>query len=180
MNRIIILIISLVVVGCCSENKHPNNGLNGDVKMLTEHSISIKYDSLNYPIRDTLTIIKKFYNNRNQIIEQNEDILFSEEKMDITYEYNRCNSLQKERVKMSFDSTAFEINHLYKNSLREKSISESTRDHMYFKQIGLNEYDSDENVTKSSISQIFVNLKNGDTIKNSVQIDEYNKNGIAI
>jgi len=177
MNKLKIIIILLLFTCCCGDTELLDHGLNGNVKMLTEYNITIKYDSLNSPIRDTLSVTKKYYNDRGQIIERNQNIIFPDEiiKMDITYEYNGCNRLQKERVKMSFDSIATEVNYIYKNSVVEKTIAESTRDSIYFKQIGLNQYDANKKLTESSISQIFINLKTVDTIQNSLQIDKYDE-----
>lgn len=178
MNKLTFIIVSLLLIGCCGENELPHRGLKGNVKKLTEYKITVKYDSLNKPIRDTLTVARKYYNDKNQIIELNQKFLFADETMDISYEYNRCNRLQKERVKMSFDSTWVNIDYAYRKSLLEKTISKSSRDSIIFNQIGLNQYDDDNKLIESTLSQIFVDLKSGDTIKNSLQIDKYNKSGI--
>jgi hypothetical protein len=98
--------------------------------------------------------------------------------MDITYEYNACNQLQKERVKMSFDSIWVAIDYFYTKTLLEKTIAKSIRDSINFNQNGFNYYDADKNLTESTLSQTFVDLRNGDTLKNSLEIEEYANNGI--
>jgi hypothetical protein len=163
-------------MSCCDKNEISDSGLKGNVKMMTEYNVVVKYDSLNNLTLDTLSTIKRLYNDRNQIIQRNQVYTFSDETIDITYEYNRCNRLKKERVKMSFDSVTVDVDYIYKGSLLDKTISESSRDSITFKQIGLNYYSSDERLTKSTTSQLFINQKDGDTIKNSLQIDIYNEN----
>ena len=174
MNKLQTFIISLLLIGCCGETELPESGLKGEVKMLTEYNVRIIYDSINNPIRDTLSVVKRFYNERNQIIERNQVYTFSDETMDITYEYNRCNRLEKEQVKMSFDSSAVDVDYIYKGSQLDKTISESSRDSITFKQIGLYYYNAEEKLTKITTSQLFIDLKEGDTIKNSLQTDNYN------
>ena len=175
MNKLLLFTISLLLIGCCGETELPNSELKGNVKMLTEYNIVVKYDSLNNSILDTLSVVKREYNNLNQIIERNQVYTFTDETMDITYEYSRCKKLQKERVKMSFDSNAVDVNYIYKGSQLDKTISESSRDSITFKQIGLYYYNAEEKLTKITTSQLFIDLKEGDTIKNSLQTDNYNE-----
>jgi hypothetical protein len=52
--------------------------------------------------------------------------------MDITCQYNRCNRLEKGQVKMSFDISAVDVDYVYKGSLLNKTISESSRDSITF------------------------------------------------
>ena len=177
MNRLLIFIIYLLLVSCCNESELIKSGLNGKVKMLTEYDISVKSDSMNILILDTLSTVEKHYNDLNQIVERNQKYSFVEETMDITYEYNRCDQIQKENVKMSFNDDAMVVNYIYENSLNKKSITESIKDSISFIQIGLNKYDANKKIIESTLSQIFVDLKNNDTIKNSIQIDKYDKNG---
>jgi hypothetical protein len=179
MNKLLTFIILLLLIGCCGETDLPDNGLKGNVKMLTEYNIIVKFDTLNNAIPDTLSVVKKFYNELNQIIERNQEYSFAEETMDITYEYNRCNRLKKERVKMSFDSVAIDVDYIYKGSLLEKTVSVSSRDSITFEQISLNQYNSDNNLSESSISQLFIDKKTGDTLKNSLQVDKYDENGLV-
>ncbi len=179
MNKLLTFIILLLLIGCCSETVLVDNGLNGEVKMLTEYNISVKSDSLNNLILDTLSTVKKYYNDLNQIVERNQEYSFVDETMDITFEYNRCNQIQRENVKMSFDSTTMVLNYIYENSLNKKSIAESIKDSVHFKQIRLNKYDTNKMLTESTLSQVFVDLKNNDTIKNSIQIDKYGENGLV-
>ena len=148
--------------------------------MLTEYNVRIVYDSINNPIRDTISVVKRNYNDRNQIVERNEDFTFSDETMNITYEYNRCNRLEKERVKMSFDSSVVDVDYIYKGSLLKQTISESSRDSITFEQIGLYKYNTDKKLIENSTAQLFIDLKTGDTIKNSLQIDKYNQNEVVI
>ena len=61
MNKFQAFIISLILIGCCGETELPENGLKGDVKMLTEYNARIIYDSINNPIRDTISVVKRYY-----------------------------------------------------------------------------------------------------------------------
>jgi|TARA_B110000908_G_C10121295_1_gene387729 hypothetical protein len=180
MNKLLTFIISLLLIGCCGETELPESGLKGEVKMLTEYNVRIINDSINNPIRDTLSVVKRYYNERNQIIERNQVYTFTDETMDIIYEYNRCNRLEKEQVKMSFDSSAVDVDYIYKGSLLNKTISESSRDSITFEQIGLYKYNSDKKLIENSVAQLFIDLKTGDTIKNSLQIDKYNQNEVVM
>lgn len=180
MKKSLTFIILSLLIGCCGENDLPESRLKGDVKMLTEYNVSVKYDSLNTKILDTLSVIKKYYNERNQIVEQNINYVFSDESMDITYTYNSCKRLKKERVKMSFDSNTIDVNYMYKGSLLVKSISESARDSTTLRQIGAYHYNSNRRLIKNSLSQLIIDLKTGDTIKNSLQTDNYNEKGLVM
>lgn len=177
MNKSLIPIISLIIIGCCKETDIANSGLNGKVKMLTQYNVSVKSDSMNSLILDTLFTVKKYYNDLNQIVERNQKYSFVDQTMDITYEYNRCNQIQRENVNMSFNSDAMVVNYIYENSLNKKSIAESITDSISFIQIGLNKFDANKEIIESTLSQIFVDLKNNDTIKNSIQVDKYDKDG---
>ena len=174
MKKLNVFIIVLLITACCDEVETPKDALYGDVKMYTEYNILIEYDSLNKSISDTISIQKAFFNEKNQIIRSTQELLTGEAKLDIVYEYNRCNQLQKEIVKTSADSIPFEVNYLYKNSLLTRTISESTNDGVLFQQQSSYIYDHNKLLSNRSITQLFIDEKTGDTIKNSVISDSYN------
>ncbi|WP_121667166.1 hypothetical protein [Mesonia aquimarina] len=176
MNKILLIgICSLFLIGCCHKSVSPKSRLNGNVKKITEHLITNRYNSNDKVIRDTLYITEKLYNQQNQIIELDQDILFDNENMHITYIYDRCGKLKKEHVKMSFQESGFDVFYIYKNSLLHKITTKSIEDSLKFVQMSLNEYDINSKLIKSTTSQTLFNLKSRDTIKNSVQTDFFNE-----
>ena len=166
-----------ILIGCCGEIEPQESELKGDVKMLTEYNISVKYDLLNNQVRDTVSVVRKYYNELNQIVKLNQNYIFSDETMDITYSYNSCKRLKKEQIKMSFESNTFDVDYIYKGSSLIKTISESARDSTIFKQIEVYHYNADKKLIKNSISQLYIDSNTGDTIKNSLQTDNYNAKG---
>lgn len=166
-----------ILFGCCGVIEQQESELKGNVKILTEYNISVKYDSLNNQIRDTLYVVRKHYNELNQIVKLNQNYIFSGQTMDITYSYNSCKRLKKEQVKMSFESNTFDVAYIYKGSSLIKTIAESATDSTIFKQIGVYHYNADKKLIKNSLSQLFINSNKGDTIKNSLQTDYYNAKG---
>lgn len=66
---------------------------------------------------------------------------------------------------MSFDISAVDVDYVYKGSLLNKTISESSRDSITFQQIDLYKYNSDKKLIQNSVAQLFIDLKTGDTIK---------------
>ena len=153
MKKLSVFIIFLLITACCGEVKTPKDALYGDVNMYTEYNILIEYDSLNNSISDTISIQKAFFNEKNQIIGSTQELLTGGAKIDILYEYNRCNQLQKETVKTSADSIPFEVNYIYKNSLLARTISESTNDGVLFQQEGSYIYYRNNLLSNRSITQ---------------------------
>lgn len=180
MNKRVLFLIYILFTSCCGKTDIIKSEFNGNVKTLTERMISIRYDSNNNFIKDTLTETKKKYNDKNQILKLSQKILFANETMDIIYTYNRCNKIQKESVKMSFDSTIVVVDYVYENFMLVKSIAKTTKDSVHFEQIGLNEYDENKILIKSSLSQIDIDLKSNDTIKNNLQVNKHDKKGLVM
>lgn len=177
MKNLLKFTLFFILIGCCGQIEQQEIGLKGDVKMLTEYNSSVKYDSLNNQIRDTLSVVRKYYNELNQIVKLNQNYIFSGQTMDITYIYNSYKRLKKEQVKMSFESDTLDVDYIYKGSSLIKTISESVRDSTIFKQIGVYHYNADKKMIKNSLSQLSIDLKTGDTIKSSLQTDYYNAKG---
>lgn len=176
MKKQLIFLLPFLALGCCDNYEVPNSEFNSNVKMIIEHSIKVEYDSTNSLIKDTLTRTEKKYNKNNQIVELNQRTLFDNETMDIEYEYNRCNRLLRESINLSFyDKMKTVIDYNYDTPHEVKSVGETKWDSLYFKQIGIDKYDADNRLMHSSISQIFVDLVNNDTVENSLQVDRYNK-----
>lgn len=173
MNILKIFTLSLLFGSCCGETELPKNGLNGDIKFITEFTIDNKKDLLNNIIRDTLFVNKKAYNKRNQIIKWNQKMVFLDDSMDITYHYNRCNRLMKERVKLVSDSLTFDVDYFYKNSLPVNFFSEIIKDSMIHRHTGINQYDSNNRLTESILTHISLDRNTGDTITNQLQIEKY-------
>ena len=68
MNRLLIILFSIFLIGCCNEPKLLNNGLTKSVSQITEYTIKVENDSLNNKVQDTLVITEKKYNENDQII----------------------------------------------------------------------------------------------------------------
>ena len=83
MNRLLILLFSIFLIGCCNESKLLNNGLTQKATQITEYTMKVENDSLNNQIQDTLVITEKKYNENDQIISRHQRNLFANETMDI-------------------------------------------------------------------------------------------------
>ena len=178
MNKLLLFIFSILIISCSNENKATKNGLRGNVKFVTEYDINVAYDSLNKASIDTLTIIKRTYNNKNQIIKRNQTYTFQEESMTILYEYNSFDELDKERVKMSFTNDTLDVNYIYKGLILEKTIAKSFLDSIEFNHIGLYYYNKNKKLIKNTFSQLAINLKENDTLTNSLQTEYFNEKEI--
>lgn len=180
MPKLLIFTLLTLLTGTCKNNTLPSNHLKGNVEMITEYKINIEHDSLNRPARDTLSIIKKSYNNQNKIVHRSQTYTFSNDTTDITFSYDANGRLEQELVKLSFNTNAIEVNYIYRDSLLDRSISKSMRDSVSYTQIQLYKYNNDKELTQTLTSQLFVNLRTRDTITNSLQIDIYDKNELII
>jgi hypothetical protein len=175
MNRLLILLVSIFLIGCCNQPKLLNNGLTKRAAQITEYSIKVEKDSLNNIIKDTLVITEKKYNDNSQITKRVQQNLFENDSMEIKYEYNENNKIQREIVKLSNDSLKFIVDYFYKDTLLYKSYSETENNMFRFKQIEEYEYKSDKSLKQKSLSQEFIDSETDDTLKNTVEISKYNK-----
>lgn len=180
MNRLFILLFSILLIGCCREPKLLNNGLTKSASQLTEYTILIKRDSVNNETRDTLMIRNKFYNNNNQIISLHQKTLFDNVKVEIEYSYNELKKIKKEVVKMSTETLPFSVDYIYKDTLLYQSKAIVNYSNEKFEQIETYYYRKNNSKNKSVSSQIFIDLESSDTIRNSVSTAYFNKNEIAI
>ncbi|TXD80606.1 hypothetical protein ESY86_20400 [Subsaximicrobium wynnwilliamsii] len=174
MNRLLILLFSISLIGCCNEPKLLNNGLTQKTTQITEYTIEVKNDSLNNKIQDTLVITEKKYNENDQIISRHQRNLFADETMDIEFIYNNDKNVKREIVTLSNDSSNFIVDYLYKDTLLIETKSESKNDIFQFKQIGGYKYNSDNELKESSIKQIYIDVETNDTITNTLEISKYN------
>jgi hypothetical protein len=125
---------------------------------------------------DSISITQKYYNFKNQIIERKQKMIFDGQEMNIKYDYDRFDNLLKERVKMSFNNSTFNVDYVYKNNILQKTTSKSISDSLEFKHVEFYQYDSQKQLIESSLSQLFIDQGNGDTLRNSKQITLYDKN----
>ncbi len=176
MNRILIILISILLIGCCNEPKLLNNGLTKKATKITVYYIKIERDSLNTELRDTLSIRENQYNNHNQISKLFQKTLFDGETLEINYIYNDFNKIKTEIVKISTDSLPFDVNYIYKDSLlyQTKSIVENSTER--FEQIETCYYRKDRTKEKEISTQLFIDLETTDTIRNSVSKSYFDKN----
>ena len=127
MNKLLILLFSIFLIGCCNEPKLLNNGLTKKATKITEYTIKSINDSLNNKIQDTLVITELKYNENDQIIKRVQQNLFAEVTMEIDFVYNKSKKTEREIVKMSSDSLPLIVNYFYNDSLlnQTKSIFEN-------------------------------------------------------
>lgn len=179
MNRLIILLFSIFLIGCCNETKLLKNGLTKKANKITIYYIKIESNSLNNKVQDTTSIREKKYNNNDQIFNLFQKTLFDNETLEIDYIYNDLNKIKTEIVKMSTDSLPFKVNYIYKDSLlyQSKSIIENTNEK--FEQIETYYYRKNNSKEKTITTQIFIDLKSSDTIRNSVSTSYFDKNEIV-
>jgi len=179
MNKLLILLFSIFLIGCCNKPKLLNNGLTKKVIKITEYTIKVKTDSLNNKIQDTLVVTEKKYNDDDQIISRNQRNLFADESMKIEFIYNN-KKIKREIIKLSNDSTNFVVDYFYKDTLLIKTHSEFQNDIFRFEQIGKYEYNSDNTLKQSSLLQQSIHVETNDTIMNTLEISKYNDKKFVI
>jgi hypothetical protein len=175
MYKLLTLLFSIVLIGCSNQPKLLNNGLTKEATQIIEYSIKVEKDSLKNIVKDTLVITEKKYNDNNLITKRVQQNLFENDRMEIQYEYNENNKIQREIVKLSNDSLTFIVDYFYKDTLLYKSYSETENNIFRFKQIEEYEYNSDKSLIQKSLTQEFIELETNDTLKNTIEISKYNK-----
>lgn len=173
MNRFLILLFSVLFIGCCKKPKLLDNGLTKSATKITEYEIKVDYDILNNEIRDTLSIIENKYNDNDQIISRKERSLLIGDTMKIEYLYNENKKVIKEIGKLSMDSSGFIVDYIYKDSLLLKTVSGFVNEIYRFNQIVEYEYDAIHSLKQSSLWQHYVNMETRDTITNTLEITKY-------
>jgi len=102
MNKFLILLFSIFLIGCCNEPKLLNNGLTQKTTQITEYTIKVENDSLNNQTQDTLVITEKKYNENDQIIRRHQRNLFADETMDMEFIYNNQKKRNCDTFKRKF------------------------------------------------------------------------------
>lgn len=174
MNRLLILFSSILLFSCCEDQTLLNNGLTKKASKITEYTIKVETDTLNRKDQDTVVVTIRKYNENDQIISRNQRNLVEDETLEIEFIYNEQNKIQREIVKMSNDSTVFTVNYFYKDTLLVATKSDTKNDIFQFKQIGSYKYNSGNVLQESSLKQIFFDIETNDTIKNTLEVSEYN------
>lgn len=172
MNKLLTLLFSISLIACCNKPKLLNNGLTKKATKITEYIFDVK-------IKDTLTIIKKKYNNNNQIISKNQWNLFDNGTITTEFIYNKNKKIKREIVKLSNDSSSFIVGYFYKGDLHLKTQSETKNKIFHFKHVKEYEYNADNTLKQSSLLQQYINIESNDTITNTLQISNYNKKEIV-
>lgn len=180
MNKLLILIFSILLIGCRDKPKLLNNGLTKKVTTINEYIINVKNDSLGNELKDTLAIIKNKYNDNDQVINRVQQYLYSDESIDIEYIYNKNEKLKKEIVKLSNDSKSFIVDYFYKDTLLLKTLAETKNDIFYFKQIGRYKYNTDNTIKQDLLLQYFIDIESNDTITKTIKISKYDKKELVI
>ena len=176
MNRFLILLFSIFLIGCCNEPKLLKSGLTKKANKITVYYIKIESDSLNNKIQDTISIREKKYNNNDQIVNLFQETLFDNETLEIDYIYNDMNKIKTEIVKMSTDSLPFKVNYIYKDSLLYQSETIVENSNEKFEQVETYNYRKDGTKEKTILTQIFIDFESKDTIRNSVSKSYFDKN----
>lgn len=176
INYFLIIFIAVIFNSCCKNPKLLNIGLTKKATNIKEHIIKIKYDSLNNLIKDTLVLKETSYNKSGKINVQTQKMLFMDERIEVKFVYNSFNKIEKEIVYTSHDSSTFDVNYFYKDTLLFKTISETKNDEFKFSQISKYKYNQNEKLKKILISQIYFDNELNDTIKNTVTLYKYDKN----
>jgi PBP1b-binding outer membrane lipoprotein LpoB len=176
MKKIQIIISILLLTGCCKEPKYLKNGLTTKANKVTEVNLMVNVDSLDIQNIDTISITEKYYNSNNQITKRNENILFDNQTIDIDYFYDNSNRLEKEIVKMSFDTSI--VNYFYKDTLLYRTAIKTIHPEFEFEQVTTYNYNRKNKLTETLTSQLYVDLANRDTFLNTEEVSKYNSNKI--
>lgn len=179
MNRLILLLFSISLMGCCAAPTLLKNGLTKSATQIKEYTILVNRDSIKGEIRDTVMVRMKLYNPNDQIIKLNQKTLFDNNKMEIDYQYNEFNKIKREVVKMATNSLPFIVDYIYKDTLLYQSRAIINYPNEKFEQIETHYYRKNNTKNKSVSSQIFIDLKSSDTIRNAISTTYFNKNEIA-
>lgn len=180
MNKLLTLLFSIFLIGCCNKPNLLNNGLTRKATQITEYTIKVDNNSLNNTVQDTLVITQKVYNDNDQIISRHQQNLFSNETMDIEFIYNNKKKIKKEILKLSNDSSSFFVDYFYKDTLLLKTKSESLNDIFHFKQIGEYKYSSNNKLKESSLKQTYIDVETNDTVANTLETNKHNNKELVI
>ncbi|GJQ60967.1 MAG: hypothetical protein SCALA702_00200 [Melioribacteraceae bacterium] len=180
MNRAISIISLIIVFGCSNQLDQFSNGLTKNASKITEYLINQDIDSLNGVPIDTLAKTEKIYNNSGQIIKQFHYNFYSDESMIIDFKYDYRKRLKEEIVELVNDSITFTVDYHYNGKLAEKWESEYSDKEFLSRQIGKYYYDSNDQLEKSTLLQLYVDLETKDTITNTFELKKYNNNDQVI
>ena len=163
----------ILFAACNNESKILKNGLTKPADLITEINIRVQLDSDNKEILDTLSIAKKFYNENNQITKREESFLFDNESMEIEFVYDENNMLQKEIVKLSYDTTV--VNYFYEDSLVKKTSAITINSEFEYRQIANHTYNQNKRLRQIETTELYVDKKSKDTTLNTLELDTYNE-----
>ena len=178
MLKLKLLFLVLILISSCTHSPNNKREFNGEVKSSKEYLIKINSNQENELEKDTLAITNKDYKKNNQITKLIELRLDGNEKVEVDYVYNSNNKLQKEIVSISPNSTPLIINYYYKGSLLDNTFHETRTENYYFKQVQNFKYDLKKRKIQSTNKQLYIDLESDDTILNSVEINEFNKESL--
>jgi len=178
MNRFLILLFSIFLIGCFSEPKFLNNGLTKNATKITEYIIKIEHDSLNNEVQDTLSITEKKYNDNDQIVNRIQKTLIDNNELKIDYIYDNSNNLKTEIVKMSTDSLPFTVDYIYKDSVLHQTKAIVKTSNEIFEQVETYYYRKNKTKEKTITTLLFINLELSDTLRNSVSKSCFDKNEV--
>ncbi|MGQ1948058.1 hypothetical protein ACT3CD_13260 [Geofilum sp. OHC36d9] len=176
MNRTLLILSLIIILGCSNQPDQFSNGLTKNAKKITEYLINVDIDSLDNMAIDTLTKKELLYNKNGQIIRRVQDFLYNDDYLIIDFEYDISKRLKKEIVEIVNDSTTFTVDYFYNGKQLERTKSEFNDNEFLSKQLGKYYYDSNDKLEKSTTLQQFVDLETKDTTGNTYEINKYNDN----
>lgn len=178
MNKLLLLLFAILLIGCCNQPELLNNGLTKKVNKITEYVIEIKYDSIDKSNQDTIVITERYYNNNDQIMNSLRKTQF--DNLEINFVYDNFNKIEKEIVKMLYDSSVSIVDYIYKDSLLYQTKAESKNVEFQYSLTGNYKYHSNKKLKEISISQIYIDLELEDTTLNSIELYKYNMKGVLL
>jgi len=173
MKEIITLILFVCITGCCDEPIFLKTGFTKETKSVIDITLRINNDSINNRIIDTVSITEKYYNEKNKIISRIQQTLFDNGRMEIDYLYSESNRLQKEIIKLHFDTST--VDYVYQDTMIYKASTHTIKSDFEFRQITNYKYSKANLLSEIAMSQLYVDKESGDTSLNSLIVDTYNK-----
>ena len=156
-----------MLVGCDNKRNLLKNGLTKSASNINEIFISKN------SVYDTLSIIDKRYDEKDNLIRRIQTTKIDNEKIETNYLYNNFGKIEKENVWMSYDSSEFQVNYIYQDSMLISTNSERVgRNFMHHSDYS---YHSN-NIIKKLVTK-YTSIY--DAIKDTIYIEEvifYDKN----
>ncbi len=185
MNKLIILLFSIGLTGCCNRPKLLDNGLTQKATKVTKYTIKVEKDYPKNKVQDTLLIVDKIYDENDQIISREQYNPNTNENMSIEYVYDENKKSKKNIIRLLSNgniTNTFILNHYhsYKDTLLIETKSESKDDFIYTKQTQKYQYSTDNTLEQSSLSMQYITVESNDTVLNTMEVNKYNDHKLVV